>query len=90
MASHASALKAHRQNVVHREHNRQLRSKLRNALRAIRVLIDEDDFLKAKDELKATVSLIDRMVTKGVIHRNNAARRKSRLMKKIARARTAE
>lgn len=84
MASHASALKAHRQNVVHREHNRQLRSKLRNALRAIRVLIDEDDFLKAKDELKATVSLIDRMVTKGVIHRNAAARYKSRLQTKVA------
>jgi small subunit ribosomal protein S20 len=84
VASHASALKAHRQNVVHREHNRQLRSKLRNALRAIRVLIDEDDFLKAKDELKATVSLIDRMVTKGVIHRNAAARYKSRLQTKVA------
>jgi len=47
-------------------------------------LIDEDDFLKAKDELKATVSLIDRMVTKGVIHKNAAARYKSRLQTKVA------
>ncbi|MCX6542805.1 MAG: 30S ribosomal protein S20 [Acidobacteria bacterium] len=84
MASHASALKAHRQNVVHREHNRQFRSKLRNALRAIRALIDEDEFLKAKDELKATVSLIDRMVAKGVIHKNAGARYKSRLQTKVA------
>jgi small subunit ribosomal protein S20 len=84
VASHASALKAHRQNLVHREHNRQFRSKLRNALRSIRALIDEDDFLKAKAELKATVSLIDRMVAKGVIHKNAAARYKSRLQTKVA------
>jgi small subunit ribosomal protein S20 len=84
VASHASALKAHRQNVVHREHNRQFRSKLRNALRAIRALVDEDDFLAAKGELKATVSLIDRMVAKGVIHKNAGARYKSRLQTKVA------
>ena len=48
VASHASALKAHRQNVVHREHNRQFRSKLRNALRAIRALVDEDEFLRPR------------------------------------------
>lgn len=84
VASHASALKAHRQNVVHREHNRQFRSKLRNALRSIRELVDNDDFLKAKGELKATVSLIDRMVAKGVIHRNAGARYKSRLTTKVA------
>ena len=84
MASHASALKAHRQNVVHREHNRQFRSKLRNALRDIRASIDEDDFQTAKTGLKATVSLIDRMVTKGIIHKNAAARYKSRLTTQAA------
>jgi len=83
VASHESALKAHRQNVVRREHNRQLRSKLRNALRSIRALIDEDDFTKAKTELKGTISLIDRMVTKGAIHRNAAARYKSRLQARV-------
>jgi len=84
VASHASALKAHRQNVVRRDRNRQLRSKLRNALKSIRALIDEDDFAKAKTELKGTVSLIDRMVTKGAIHKNAAARYKSRLTTQVA------
>ena len=84
MASHASALKAHRQSVVRRDHNRELRSKLRNALRAIRALIDENEFAKAKAELKGTVSLIDRMVTKGTIHRNAAARYKSRLTTQVS------
>lgn len=83
MASHASALKAHRQSVVRRDHNRELRSKLRNALRSIRALIDENEFAKAKTALKGTVSLIDRMVTKGTIHRNAAARYKSRLTTQI-------
>ena len=86
MASHASALKAHRQNVVRRERNRQLRSKLRGSLRSIRGLIDKDEFGKAKTELKATISLIDRMVTKGVIHKNAAARYKSRLQKHVSEA----
>ena len=84
MASHASALKAHRQNVVHRERNRQLRSKLRGSLRSIRALIDKDEFVKAKTEMKGTISLIDRMVTKGVIHKNAAARYKSRLQTRVS------
>jgi small subunit ribosomal protein S20 len=84
VASHESALKAHRQNVVHRERNRELRSRLRGSLRAIRALVDQDDFAKAKTELKGTISLIDRMVTKGVIHKNAAARYKSRLQKRVS------
>jgi small subunit ribosomal protein S20 len=84
VASHASALKAHRQNVVRRERNRQLRSKLRGSLRTIRAFIDKDDFGNAKTELKGTISLIDRMVTKGVIHKNAAARYKSRLQKRVS------
>ena len=83
VASHESALKAHRQNIVRRERNRHLRSKLRGSLRAIRALIDEDDFTAARTELKGTISLIDRMVTKGVIHKNAAARYKSRLQKRV-------
>jgi small subunit ribosomal protein S20 len=86
VASHKSALKAHRQNIVRRERNRQLRSQLRGALRAIRALVDEDDFEKAKAELKGTVALIDRMVTKGVIHKNAAARYKSRIQKRVSTA----
>ena len=79
VASHASALKAHRQSIKHREQNRQFRSQLRTALKAIRALIEEKDLDKAKGEFAATVSLIDKMATKGIIHDNAAARYKSRL-----------
>ena len=85
MASHASALKAHRQSLKNRESNRQFRSRLRNALRSIRNAIDGNDLAAAKNALKQTISLIDRMASKGVIHRNAAGRYKSRLTTRIAR-----
>lgn len=85
MASHDSALKAHRQNVVRRERNRQLRTRLRSALRDIRAAIDSGDAGKVKDALRSTISLVDKMAGKGVIHRNTAARYKSRLAGRISR-----
>ena len=84
MASHESALKAHRQSLKNREHNRQFRSQLRNALRSIRTAIDAKDVTSAKASLKETVSLIDRMASKGIIHPNAASRYKSRLTTRIA------
>jgi small subunit ribosomal protein S20 len=84
VASHASALKAHRQNVVRRERNRQLRSRLRAALKAIRTAVDKNEFDAVKDQLKEAVSLVDRMAGKGIIHKNAAARYKSRLAKRVA------
>ena len=84
LASHASALKAHRQSLKHREHNRQFRSRLRNALRSIRTAIDGDDLTGAKAALRQTISLIDKMTSKGIIHRNAAGRYKSRLTRRIA------
>ena len=75
-----SGLKAHRQNVKHREHNRQLRSRMRSTLKSIHALID------AKAALGKTVSIVDKMATKGIIHANTASRYKSRLGAGIARA----
>jgi len=85
VASHESALKAHRQSLKNREHNRQFRSRLRGALRDVRTAIDGQDLAGAKDALKKTISLIDRMASKGVIHRNAASRYKSRLATRVAK-----
>ena len=84
MATHASALKAHRQSLDNREHNRQFRSRLRNALRSVRSAIDGNDLAGAKTALKQTISLIDKMAAKGIIHRNAAGRYKSRLSTRMA------
>ena len=74
-----SALKANRQNIQRRERNRQMRSKLRTALKAIRASMDAKDVDGAKSALNTTVSVVDKMATKGIIHRNTAGRYKSRL-----------
>ena len=87
MASHASALKAHRQSLKHREHNRQFRSRLRGALKSIRTALDTKDLKAAKAALGETTSLIDKMASKGIIHRNAAGRYKSRLASRIGAAR---
>jgi small subunit ribosomal protein S20 len=83
---HASAVKAHRQSIKHREHNRQLRSRLRSALRDIRTAVAGKDLAAAKTALRETISLIDKMASKGIIHRNAAGRYKSRLHARASRA----
>ncbi|MBA2257520.1 MAG: 30S ribosomal protein S20 [Acidobacteria bacterium] len=85
MASHASALKAHRQNMVRRDRNRQMRTRLRGALRDIRVAIDGGDPASVKDALRNTISLVDKMAAKKVIHKNAAGRYKSRLAARVTR-----
>jgi len=85
VASHESALKAHRQNLKRREHNRELRSKLRTALKAIRTALDKKDLAAAKEQLTRTVSLVDKLAGKGIIHRNAAARYKSRISARLAK-----
>jgi small subunit ribosomal protein S20 len=84
VASHASALKAHRQSLKNRERNRQFRARLRNALRSVRAAVDSSDLTGARAALKQTISLIDRMASKGIIHRNAAGRYKSRLTTGLA------
>ena len=85
MASHESAVKAHRQSLVKREANRHYRSRLRTALRSIRSAIDSGDPAKVKDALRSTISLVDKLAGKKVIHRNAAARYKSRLASRVAK-----
>ena len=77
-------MKAHRQTIKRTAHNRELRSRLRTALKSIRAAIDGNDLAAAKTALKSTISLIDKMASKGIIHRNAAGRYKSRLTTRLA------
>jgi small subunit ribosomal protein S20 len=76
-------VKAHRQTIKRTEHNRELRSKLRTGLKAIRAAIDAGQPDQAKVALSQTFSLIDKMSGKGIIHDNAAGRYKSRLVKRV-------
>jgi small subunit ribosomal protein S20 len=86
LATHASALKAHRQSLVHRERNRRFRSQLRTTLKQIRAVIDSKDKAAVKKQLGQAISMIDKMAAKGVIHRNTASRYKSRLNARVTKA----
>jgi small subunit ribosomal protein S20 len=81
-----SALKANRQNIKRREQNREMRSRLRSALKKIRASLDENDVAGAKSALSETVSIVDKMATKGIIHRNTAGRYKSRLAARMSKS----
>ena len=72
-------MKAHRQTINRTQHNRELRSKLRTALKDIRAAISAGKKAEAKAALSQSFSVIDTMAAKGVIHDNAAARYKSRL-----------
>jgi len=85
VASHNSALKAHKQSIERRDQNRALRTRLRRALREIRAAIDTGEGDQVNQALRSTVSLVDRMAGKGIIHRNAAARYKSRLASRVAK-----
>lgn len=78
-----SALKAHRQNVVRRSRNRDMRSTLRTGLKAIRAALNAGKIDDAKALLSKATSLVDRMAGKGIIHKNTAGRYKSRIAAKL-------
>jgi small subunit ribosomal protein S20 len=86
LANHKHTLKAQRQDVIRRERNRGLRTRLRRALKTLRSAFDQGKIDEAKSSFSNTVSLIDKMSAKGVIHDNTAARYKSRLARRLGSA----
>ena len=89
MANIKSQIKRNRQNLVRHERNKAVRSELKTRTRSAVTAADTgaDD---ADERLRAAIKRIDSAAAKGVIHRNAAARRKSRLMARVQQADTAE
>lgn len=77
-----SAVKAHRQSLKRRLRNRAARSATKAAINRATVSIASGDMDAARHEVRAAISTLDRAAQKGVLHPNNAARRKSRLLLK--------
>ncbi len=78
-----SAKKRQRQSLVRAERNLARRSTARTAVRTAREAIEDGDKEAAAAAVQAAGAVLDRTATKGVIHANNAARRKSRLAKQF-------
>ncbi len=79
MANHVSSLKRSRQTEKKTLVNRANKSKLRSVLRAMREAITAGDGQAATTQYRATVSMLDKSVQKGILHKNTASRYKGRL-----------
>ena len=89
MAHSRSAVKRHRQSLRRLERNRARRSAARGAVRRARELIAAGAQEEGQAAVREAVVVLDRAARKGVLHPNNAARRKSRLMRLFHTAQTA-
>ena len=83
MANSKSAEKAARQAEKHRSRNVALRSRMRTAVRSVTAAISGGDKEVARTSYQKAVPIIDSLVSKQIIHRNKAARHKSRLSARI-------
>jgi small subunit ribosomal protein S20 len=83
MANHLSALKRARQTTKRTATNRNNTSRLRGSLRELREIMAKGDKTAAEKTYRETVSALDKAIQKGVIHKNTAARYKSRLSKRV-------
>ena len=83
MANSKSAWKRVRQNQKRRDHNMSLRSMMRTSLKKVLKLVLLGDKGKAEEAFKAAEKVLDNFANKGLIHKNKAARQKSRLSAKI-------
>jgi len=84
---HPSAVKRNRQNIKRQERNYAIRSRLRNEVRKVRDAVAGSDLDAADGALRAAIKEISKAATKGVLHKNAASRRISRLSRAVAAAR---
>jgi small subunit ribosomal protein S20 len=89
MPNTPSSIKRLRQNGVRRLRNRATRNKMRSSVKLVRTAVEANDLEAAKDAFKMACRKLDQAAAKNIIHKNAAARTKSRLnaaIKKIATA----
>ena len=83
MANMKSAIKRIRVNEKNRVANQMVKSTMRTNIKRVESLISENNVEEAQVALKVAVKKIDKAVQKGVIHKNNGTRQKTRLTKKV-------
>ncbi len=84
MANHFSALKRARQTEKRTAINRANKSRMRSALRKLRAALASGNPEQVREQYRITVSVLDKSVQKGVIHKNTASRYKSRLAARVS------
>ncbi len=83
MANIKQSIERARQSEKHRAVNKWQKSRMNTHIKRVLAAIESKNTEQAQEEYRVTTSVIDKMVTKGLIHKNKAARHKSRLNKQI-------
>jgi small subunit ribosomal protein S20 len=83
LANHKSALKRIRSSEKKRVRNRLVRSRARTEVKKAQTLIQGGDLENARQATLEAIRTLDKAAVKGIVHKNNAARRKSRLIKRL-------
>jgi small subunit ribosomal protein S20 len=86
MANIKSQIKRIRQNEKRRLRNKAVRSELKTRVKRVKQALEEGDLERARELLAIATKRVDKAAEKGIIHKNKAARIKSRLWKRVARA----
>ena len=90
MAHSISAKKRVRQNAKRRAHNRARKVTIKDQVKTFTAALASGDFTKAEGELSLVARRLDKVAAKGTIHKNNAARKRSRLARKLNAAKSAK
>jgi len=90
LANHASALKRARQNEVKRVRNKSYKTRVKKAVKEVRTAIAANSAEQAQQSFREAVSIIQKTASKGVIHKNQASRKVSRLARGIKRVAVSE
>jgi small subunit ribosomal protein S20 len=83
LANIKSAIKRNKQNEKRRQRNRVYAGTARTFIRKARTSIENGELEDARQTTQKAISALDKAAEKGILHKNNAARRKSRLMKRL-------
>jgi small subunit ribosomal protein S20 len=83
MRKHPSAAKRHRQSLTRHDRNQAIRSRVRTSVRHVREALESQNAGDAQERLQQATRAIDKAVTKGVLHRNTASRKISRLTRAL-------
>jgi len=83
LANHKSALKRAKQNEVRRLRNKGYKTKVKKAVRKVRASIENNSHEQAQADFIEAVSMIQKTASKGIIHRNQASRKISRLAHQV-------
>lgn len=85
MANTKTAIKRMRQSEINRQRNNRVKTRVKNAIKSFLQALEEGDMEKAAQNYSLVKKIMDKAVTKGVINKNTAARKKSRLAKQLNR-----